>query len=73
MMPVLFIGHGSPMNAVQKNSFTEALAKAGSKLPKPKAIMVVSAHWLTKERMLLHQQSLRLFTIFMDFLKRCMR
>ncbi len=47
-MPVLFIGHGSPMNAVQKNSFTEALSKAGSKLPKPKAIMVVSAHWLTK-------------------------
>src|SRR6187402_2659440 len=47
-MPVLFIGHGSPMNAVQQNSFTDALRKTGSTLPKPKAIMVVSAHWLTK-------------------------
>jgi 4,5-DOPA dioxygenase extradiol len=47
-MPVLFIGHGSPMNAIQQNSFTEALLKTGRNLPKPKAIMVVSAHWLTK-------------------------
>jgi 4,5-DOPA dioxygenase extradiol len=47
-MPVLFIGHGSPMNAVQQNSFTEALRKTGARLVKPKAIMVVSAHWLTK-------------------------
>jgi len=47
-MPVLFIGHGSPMNALQQNSFTESLRKAGVGLPKPKAIMVVSAHWLTK-------------------------
>ncbi len=47
-MPVLFIGHGSPMNAIQQNDFTAALRKTGAKLPKPKAIMVVSAHWLTK-------------------------
>ncbi len=47
-MPVLFIGHGSPMNAIQENSFTAALRKIGAKLPRPKAIMVVSAHWLTK-------------------------
>ncbi|HVD97317.1 MAG TPA: 4,5-DOPA dioxygenase extradiol [Cytophagaceae bacterium] len=47
-MPVLFIGHGSPMNAIQENSFTAALRKTGARLPKPKAIMVVSAHWLTK-------------------------
>jgi 4,5-DOPA dioxygenase extradiol len=48
VMPVLFIGHGSPMNAIQQNDFTEALRKTGKKLPTPKAIMVVSAHWLTK-------------------------
>ncbi len=48
IMPVLFIGHGSPMNAIQQNGFTNALKKAGETLPKPKAIMVVSAHWLTK-------------------------
>lgn len=46
-MPVLFIGHGSPMNAVANNSFTQALSTAGQKLPRPRAILAVSAHWLT--------------------------
>jgi 4,5-DOPA dioxygenase extradiol len=46
-MPVLFLGHGSPMNAVLKNDFTLSLANLGKELPKPKAIMVISAHWLT--------------------------
>ena len=43
-MPVLFVGHGSPMNAIEHNAFTEALS-AG--LPRPKAVYVVSAHWVT--------------------------
>jgi 4,5-DOPA dioxygenase extradiol len=47
-MPVLFIGHGSPLNIILDNSFTRSLAALGKKLPKPKAIMVISAHWLTK-------------------------
>ncbi|MBN8703131.1 MAG: 4,5-DOPA dioxygenase extradiol [Bacteroidetes bacterium] len=46
--PVLFIGHGSPMNALYDNNFTRGLAKIGSELATPKAIMVVSAHWLTR-------------------------
>jgi 4,5-DOPA dioxygenase extradiol len=46
-MPVLFICHGSPMNIVLDNSFTRSLAALGKSLPEPKAIMVVSAHWLT--------------------------
>ncbi len=46
-MPALFIGHGSPMNLVLKNGFTDSLEKLGRTLPRPKAIMVVSAHWLT--------------------------
>ena len=46
-MPVLFVGHGSPMNIVLHNSYTESLVKASKDLPKPKAILVVSAHWLT--------------------------
>ncbi len=46
-MPVLFIGHGSPLNIVLDNSFTRSLAALGKILPKPKGIMVVSAHWLT--------------------------
>ena len=47
LMPVLFVGHGSPMNIVLHNSYTERLVKAGKELPKPKAILVISAHWLT--------------------------
>lgn len=47
-MPALFIGHGSPMNAIQHNKFTEALAKTGKEIPHPKAILVVSAHWQTR-------------------------
>ncbi len=46
-MPVLFIGHGSPMNAILQNDFTAALAGWGKKLPKPKAILVISAHYLS--------------------------
>jgi len=47
-MPVLFIGHGSPMNMVLDNDFTRSLVELGKTLPKPKAIMAVSAHWLTR-------------------------
>ena len=47
-MPVLFVGHGSPMNIVQENSFTKSLTQLGRSLPKPEAIMVISAHWLTE-------------------------
>jgi 4,5-DOPA dioxygenase extradiol len=47
-MPVLFIGHGSPMNAIESNAFTRALEQLGTELPRPKAICVVSAHWVTR-------------------------
>ena len=47
-MPVLFIGHGSPMNVISDNDFTRSLVKLSNNLPKPKAILVVSAHWLTE-------------------------
>jgi len=46
-MPALFIGHGSPMNVISKNEFTDSLAALGKKLPEPRAILVISAHWLT--------------------------
>jgi 4,5-DOPA dioxygenase extradiol len=47
-MPVLFIGHGSPMNMVQVNPYTRSLEELGKVLPRPEAIMVISAHWLTR-------------------------
>ncbi|CAN5383313.1 4,5-DOPA dioxygenase extradiol [soil metagenome] len=48
-MPVFFVGHGSPMNAIEDNSYTRSWEAMGkSVLEKPNAILVVSAHWLTK-------------------------
>jgi 4,5-DOPA dioxygenase extradiol len=47
IMPVLFIGHGSPMNIVLDNSYTRSLVKAAKEIRQPKAILVISAHWLT--------------------------
>ncbi len=44
-MPALFIGHGSPMNTLERNGFTDAWRDLGRKLPRPRAILVVSAHW----------------------------
>ena len=44
-MPALFIGHGSPMNALERNGFTEAWRAFGKQLPRPRALLVVSAHW----------------------------
>lgn len=46
-MPVLFIGHGSPMNAIEENEFSQAWSDAGKTLPHPKAILAISAHWET--------------------------
>ena len=46
--PVLFIGHGSPMNAIETNSYTQKLAEICRSLPQPKSILVISAHWNTR-------------------------
>lgn len=47
-MPVLFIGHGSPMNAIEDNDFSRAWAEAARRIPKPKSILCISAHWETE-------------------------
>jgi len=47
-MPVLFVGHGSPMNAIEENAFTQSLQEVRNKLPAPEAICVISAHWVTR-------------------------
>jgi 4,5-DOPA dioxygenase extradiol len=44
-MPALFIGHGSPMNTLEHNGFTDAWRSFGRDLPRPRALLVVSAHW----------------------------
>ena len=47
-MPVLFLGHGSPMNAIEENEFVQGWRTIGKTLPKPAAILCISAHWETK-------------------------
>lgn len=47
-MPVLFLGHGSPMNAIEENMFVASFRELGHSLPKPQLILCVSAHWETK-------------------------
>lgn len=48
LMPVLFIGHGSPMNGIEDNEFSSKWADIGRTMPVPKAVLVVSAHWFTR-------------------------
>jgi len=48
LMPVLFLGHGSPMNAIEENEFVRGFREQGKNLPRPNAILCVSAHWETK-------------------------
>ncbi len=47
-MPALFIGHGSPMNAIDSNNFTRTLENLSHRIVQPKAILCVSAHWMTE-------------------------
>src|SRR5215211_2048166 len=44
-MPAIFFGHGNPMNALQSNVYTETWRRMGRELPRPRAIVCVSAHW----------------------------
>lgn len=48
LMPALFIGHGSPMNALQDNRYTQSWQRLGQQIPRPKAILAISAHWTTR-------------------------
>lgn len=46
-LPAIFLGHGSPMNAISDNGFTRFLRRFGEELPRPKTILAISAHWVT--------------------------
>lgn len=47
-MPVLFLGHGSPMNAIEENEFVQGFRETGKTIPQPSAILCISAHWETR-------------------------
>ena len=45
LMPAIFVGHGNPMNALLSNDYTKGWAVIGTEVPRPKAVLAVSAHW----------------------------
>jgi len=47
-MPVLFLGHGSPMNAIEENEFVTGFREMGKTIPRPQAVLCISAHWETR-------------------------
>jgi len=66
-LPVLFIGHGSPENALLDNPFTRSLARLGKDLPKPKAILSISAHWLSEGTLITAMESPKTIYDFYGF------
>ncbi len=56
-MPVLFVGHGSPMNAIEDNSYTRAWRSIAKKIPKPEIILSVSAHWYKNGTRIMNQET----------------
>ena len=56
-IPALFIGHGSPMNAIEDNSFVDQWKATAEKIPRPEAILSVSAHWYTKGTKIMGEES----------------
>jgi 4,5-DOPA dioxygenase extradiol len=52
VMPVLFVGHGSPMNGIEDSEFSRRWTQMAKEIPTPKAVLVVSAHWFTKGTMI---------------------
>lgn len=66
-MPVLFIGHGNPMNALQSNAFSRAWEAIGSRLPRPRAIVCISAHWYAAETAVTEAASPRTIHDFSGF------
>jgi len=56
-MPVIFVGHGSPMNAVQDNEYSRTWRNIAKKIPKPEVIISVSAHWFTKGTKIMNEEA----------------
>lgn len=68
-MPIFFFGHGSPMNAIEKSDYTEMLSIIGKKIPTPKSILCISAHWMSEGTWITHTKNPRTIHDFYGFPK----
>ena len=66
-MPALFLAHGNPMNALADNEFTRSLSSLATTLPRPEAVLVVSAHWMTRGTQVLSAEQPRTIHDFGGF------
>lgn len=66
-MPVVFIGHGSPMNALASNAYTKTLQDLGQSIKRPRAILCISAHWTTRGTWVTHMKQPRTIHDFFGF------
>jgi len=58
-MPVVFVGHGSPMNAIEDNAYSRGWRSMAERIPKPEAIISISAHWFTKGTRIMNEEAPR--------------
>jgi hypothetical protein len=65
--PLLFLGHGSPMNAIEENPFVEGFRQVANLFQKPRAIVCISAHWYTKGSFVTHDEHPRTIYDFYGF------
>lgn len=56
-MPVVFVGHGSPMNAIEDNEYSRTWKSIAKRIPKPEVILSISAHWFTKGTKIMNEES----------------
>ncbi len=66
-MPVMFVGHGSPMNAIEDNEFSRSWIEEGRKLPRPRAVLCISAHWRTEGLKIVTERTPRTIHDFYGF------
>ena len=67
LMPVLFVGHGSPMNTLGVNSYTGILSELGRNLPRPENILIISAHWQTDNLQIYSEENSKVIYDFYGF------